>query len=128
MVFPRASQHGRSASTTVESPPIIIDNRASRAPTSPPDTGASKLNTPRSSARAAIVSAKDGSLVVMSTSTEPGFARLSVPFGPRTTSFTSLGYPTIVKMTSLACATAAGLSAHVPPRLISGVARDLVRE
>ena len=44
------------------------------APTSPPETGASMLATPRFAAASAISTASDGWLVVMSTSTSPDFA------------------------------------------------------
>ncbi len=93
----------------------MIDSRASRAPTSPPDTGALTLTTPFSLAAAAISMASDGSLVVMSTRMLPGFEPARVPSGPSTTSRTSRGKPTIVKTTSLRWATARGLSAHTAP-------------
>ena len=41
IVLPMVSKSGFKASTTAASPPIMIESRASRAPTSPPDTGAS---------------------------------------------------------------------------------------
>ena len=45
IVLPMVSKSGRRASTTSFSPPIMIDSRASRAPTSPPETGASTACT-----------------------------------------------------------------------------------
>ena len=42
----RLEQRAASASTTSVSPPIMIESRASRAPTSPPETGASTAWTP----------------------------------------------------------------------------------
>ncbi len=105
----------------------MIERRASRAPTSPPDTGASRLATPRARAAWWISRASDGSLVVMSTRTLPRAAPASVPAGPSTTSRTSSGKPTIVKTTSALCATACGESAHAAPRSSSERARSRVR-
>ena len=73
------------------SPPIMIDSRASLAPTSPPETGASTEWTPLAFAASAISTASAGSLVVMSTRTEPDFAPARAPCSPRITSRTSLG-------------------------------------
>ena len=44
---PIAFQSGSSAATVSASPPIMIESVALRAPTSPPETGASMLTTPR---------------------------------------------------------------------------------
>ena len=69
------SKSGRKDSAISFSPPIMIDSRASRAPMSPPETGA--LNpacTNLAFASWKISWAKAGSLVVMSTTTEPGLA------------------------------------------------------
>ena len=71
MVLPMHANSGRTRSKAAASPPTMIDSRASRAPTSPPETGASRLATPRARAAASISRASDGSLVVMSTSTAP---------------------------------------------------------
>ena len=57
----------------------MIESVALRAPTSPPETGASRLATPRSRAASKISLASDGSLVLMSTITEPGSAVASTP-------------------------------------------------
>ena len=45
----------------------MIDSAALRAPTSPPETGASTADAPRCLATAAISTARLGSVVVMST-------------------------------------------------------------
>ena len=47
---PIAFQQGSSRSTVVASPPIMIESVPLRAPTSPPETGASIAVTPRSAA------------------------------------------------------------------------------
>ena len=59
----------------------MIESRASGA-TSPPDTGASTLWTPRSAAAPAIAAASDGSLVLMSTRIAARAAAGSAPSGP----------------------------------------------
>ena len=117
MVSPIASKHGRTASNTSAGPPTMIDSDPLRAPTSPPDTGASSVCTPREAATSAISTAKEGALVVMSTSTAPGRAPPRAPAGPSTTSRTSLGKPTMENTTSLAAATFRGCPPTArPPR------------
>jgi len=49
-VFPITSNSGRTRSTAASSPPTMIDRVALRAPTSPPETGASIASTPRARA------------------------------------------------------------------------------
>ena len=127
MVLPRHSNSGRTRSNTAGSPPTMIDSRASRAPTSPPDTGASRLATPRARAAASISRASEGSLVVMSTSTAPAAAPASAPSAPSTTSRTSCGKPTMVKTTSARAATARGESAHTRRARAAAPARAAVR-
>ena len=83
IVLPMTSKRGRKASTTSFSPPIMIDSRASCAPTSPPETGASTAWTFLARAAWSISIARAGSLVVMSTRTVPGFAPASVPCVPQ---------------------------------------------
>ena len=127
MVLPIVSKRGRKASTTSFSPPIMIESRASFAPTSPPETGASTAWTFLALAAWSISIARAGSLVVMSTRTVPGFAPASVPSVPSVTSRTSRGKPTIVKTTSDAWATARGESASLAPFSTSGLALSAVR-
>ena len=69
----------------------MIASLALRAPTSPPDTGASRASTPFFLASAWMRWARVGSEVVISTITEPGAAPASAPRSPRTTSSTSAG-------------------------------------
>ena len=127
IVLPIACQHGRRASIASAWPPIMIDSRASRAPTSPPETGASMLATPLRAANSAISTASEGWLVVMSTRIEPSRQPPSAPSGPRITLRTSAGYPTIVNTTSEAAATALGESAQAAPFATRGSAFHRVR-
>ncbi len=69
----------------------MIESRASRAPTSPPETGASMAQTPLAAAAAAISRASDGWLVVISTMIFPAEHPASTPLGPKITSRTSAG-------------------------------------
>ena len=109
------------------SPPIMIDSVPPFAPMSPPETGASTLATPLALAASAISTASDGSLVVISTRTLPSFDPASAPFLPSITSRTSLGNPTMAKITSEASATARGESAHTAPFATAESDFDLVR-
>ena len=126
MVVPIASKHGRTASNTSAGPPTMIDSDPLRAPTSPPDTGASSECTPRAAATSAISTAKEGSLVVMSTRTDARPGTAEGPASPSSTSRTSLGKPTMENTTSLAAATSSGVSAHRAPCASSSPARRRV--
>src|SRR5581483_7260535 len=126
-VLPSVCQTGASASTISGSPPIMIERRASRAPTSPPETGASTAWAERARAAAAISRASCGSLVDMSTKIWAGRAAASAPSSPSSVARTSAGKPTMVKTTSEAAATARGESAHAAPRATSGSAFARVR-
>lgn len=127
IVFPISSKSGWTRANVSASPPAMMERRASRAPMSPPETGASRVATPWARAAASISRASAGSLVDMSTRTVPRAAPASTPSGPSTTSRTSAGYPTIVKITSETAATAHGVSAQKAPRASRGSARARVR-
>ena len=105
----------------------MMESRASRAPMSPPETGASIAAIPRAAAALAISTARAGSLVVMSTRTEPAAAPASVPSAPSVIARTSEGWPTIEKTTSAAAATAFGEDAGIAPRAVRGANFAAVR-
>ena len=105
----------------------MIDSVLLRAPTSPPETGASTALQPLAAARAWISRASVGSVVVMSTNSVPAFAPARTPCSEKYTSRTSCGNPTIVKTTSDEAATAAGESAQAAPAAISCSAFARVR-
>ena len=63
----------------------------------------------------------------MSTMTLPDSEPARAPSSPRMTSRTSLGKPTMLKITSLFSATARGLSAHAAPLARTESAVDFVR-
>eukprot|EP00967_Tisochrysis_lutea_P143960 scaffold268208_cov37-Tisochrysis_lutea.AAC.1 len=77
-----------------------MESVAALAPMSPPETGASSAATPCTAAHAATVRASDGVEVVISISIAPGLSPANTPVGPRMTSSTSDGAPTMVKTTS----------------------------
>ena len=79
MFLPRISNSGITVATAASSPPIMIDSARLRAPTSPPETGASTALQPWATARSLISRASVGSVVVMSTSRPPGFAPARMP-------------------------------------------------
>ena len=107
-----ASQQGRKASTTSASPPIMIESFPSRAPTSPPETGASMLATPCCAATSGNL---DGQRRLAGRHVDdhlPASMPANTPSGPRITLRTSAGNPTIEKTTSDCSATALGVSAQ----------------
>ena len=124
---PITSNSGITARIASASPPTMIERVALRAPTSPPETGASIACTSRSRARSKISTASDGSVVVMSTIVDPGAAPARTPWSPRMTARTSSGNPTMLNVTSLAAATSAEVSDQTAPRSRSGSARSRVR-
>ena len=77
MFSPMISNSGLARSKSAAAPPTMIARVPPRAPTSPPDTGASRAEQPR--AAAAIRFASDGSEVVMSISSVPGAALATIP-------------------------------------------------
>src|SRR5690606_32130372 len=65
-VVPIAPSRSRQRSTASAGPPTMIDSVPSRAPASPPDTGASSASCPAATKRSAISRAAPGSMVLMS--------------------------------------------------------------
>ena len=90
MLVPIRRRIGSAASNASLLPPTMIDSLASRAPTSPPDTGASSAWQPCAAAWAAMRRASSGLEVVMSIS-KALRALASTPSGPSQTCSTSLG-------------------------------------
>src|SRR6185503_2442421 len=79
-------------------------------------TGASANAMPRAAASAAIRSVTSGSIVLISTTMLPFFARLMTPSCPPMTSATAAVVGSIVKITSLVAATSAAPAAISAPR------------
>ena len=66
IVLPITSNSGRARSNASEGPPTMIDSVPSRAPTSPPDTGASNAVAPSSDAASKTALATAGAIELMS--------------------------------------------------------------
>ena len=105
----------------------MTEREALRAPTSPPETGASIDRAPRAVARSAIRRARAGLLVVKSMRSGGHAAAARMPSGPRKTSSTSVGSPTIAQATSAPSAASRGEAAHEAPASRSARARSGVR-
>ena len=119
MFFPKFFTRGRTVSSkTFLSPPAIIDSVPFFAPISPPVTGKSNAVAPTFANSSLIFFANVGEDVVISTKTCPSFAVFIRPFSPRYTSSTSLGYPTIEKITSAFSGASFTSFSKVAPRLI----------
>src|SRR5690242_15096495 len=127
IVLPSASNSGRARSTSAASPPTMIERRASIAPSSPPDTGASSVAKPFAFARSAKSRLAAGEMLLMSTTSNPGWAPSAMPSGPKVTASTSGAFVTIVTTMSERSATSRGVLLTVAPSASSGLARDSVR-
>src|SRR5438445_670166 len=129
IVFPSASKTGIARFTSFSSPPIMIERRASIAPSSPPETGASSVrNSGRfAAARFANSRVAAGEIVLMSIASKPSCAPAAMPSGPKVTVSTSGELVTMVMTMSLRSATSRGVRMTVAPASPSGFARSRVR-
>src|SRR5213594_2531810 len=107
----------------------MIASRASIAPTSPPETGASSVwkGGRLAAARFAISRDAAGLIVLMSIARRPSWAPAAMPSGPKVTASTSGELVTMVTTTSERSATSRGVRATVAPSSSSGFARASVR-
>ncbi len=119
MVLPSDWRMGSAVSKSSASPPTMIDRLASRAPTSPPLTGASRNRTPLACASPATRRAVSGRTVLMSMSSIPSRAMLRTPSSAMATSSTSGESGTTVMTTSASAATSAGDVPAVAPTATS---------
>src|SRR2546425_5248430 len=129
IVLPRAWKSGVARFRSASSPPTMIASRASIAPTSPPDTGASSVRNGGRfvAARFARSRVAAGLMVLMSIASSPSWAPLAMPSGPNMTASTSGVLVTIVTTMSLRSATSRGVRTAVAPASASGFARSIVR-
>ncbi len=121
---PIASNRCSTRSTSSASPPIITDRVPSAAPVVPPLTGASTARTPRSSARSASDRAVTGSMLLMSTYTDPSSmaGRIS-----SATASTCAGVRSTVMTTSRPATASAALPAAWPPDPANDSSRSSAR-
>src|SRR5260221_6333812 len=127
IVFPSASKTARARSTSAASPPTMIESRASIAPISPPETGASSVLKPFAAARSAMSRDATGEMLLMSTTSSPSCVPSAMPAGPNVTASTSGAFVTIVTTMSERSATSRGVVTTVAPRSFSESARASVR-
>src|SRR2546429_1798160 len=129
MVFPSASKSGIARFTSVSSPPTMIARRASIAPTSPPETGASSVRNGGRLAAARFANSREaiGLIVLMSIASRSGRAPAAMPSGPKVTDSTSGELVTIVTTRSDRSATSRGVRTTVAPSFSKGFARSSVR-
>src|SRR3712207_3397485 len=88
-VAPITSKSGLARSKSSSLPPTMMESVPSMAPTSPPLTGASSMEAPRSLTFAASSSVTTGEMVLMSTRSEPSPIPSSTPPSPRSEEHTS---------------------------------------
>ena len=124
---PMASNAGRNRSNSSASPPTITARVPSRAPRTPPDTGASRNPTPFSAAVAHSSRTRMGEFVDRSMMVPPEAVASSTPPAPSTTSFTSGGAGSDRKQASCPEAAAAGVSAQAAPASSRLAAESLLR-
>jgi hypothetical protein len=106
----------------------MMESVPSMAPASPPETGASSMEAPRSLTFSESSSVTTGEMVLMSTSSEPCWMPSSTPTSPATTSLTWGESGSRVMITSLCAATSPGLAAtSAPPSEASSLAFSVVR-
>src|SRR3954453_20915634 len=99
-VLPTASKTGRAASKSARSPPTMMDRAAFFAPASPPETGASRMRSPRFRACLASSPVTSGRMLEKSMTSVPGLAFSKTPPAPVSTSWTSGKSGTMTAATS----------------------------
>src|SRR5438105_7793220 len=97
----------------------MIVSDALLAPTSPPDTGASRYSQASALMRAANSLVAIGEMELMSTTVLPGDSPAATPLGPNSTASTSVVAGTIVMTTSLRAATSFPSAHAMPPAATS---------
>jgi hypothetical protein len=83
MVLPIASMSGRPRRNAASLPPTMKVSVAACAPATPPETGASSIDSALASAAAATTRAVSTSIVDESTSSVPALALTMMPSPPR---------------------------------------------
>ena len=127
MVFPSASKTGIALRTSASSPPTMMESRASIAPTSPPETGASRVRTPFAPARSLTRRSTSGEMVLMSIHSCPAFAPSIAPSLPKSTASTSGEFVTMMTSTSTSRARSRGVAAAFAPSFARASAFARVR-
>ncbi len=89
IVLPIASRTGLARATSGSPPPTNIVSVPSRAPSEPPETGASTMPTLPAASRRPKSRVEPGEIVEQSTTRLPGLAPTAIPSGPNSTASTS---------------------------------------
>src|SRR5258706_5585912 len=119
MFLPISSNNGFTLSNADCAPPIMIVSAAFLAPTSPPDTGASRYSQPSSLTRLAYFLVSIGEIELMSTTIFPFDRPSATPPAPNNTFSTSGVSGTMVMMMSAFCAASLALAHPVPPAAVN---------
>ena len=115
MLAPIRSNSGLTVSNVAWLPPTMMVSLPALAPTSPPETGASRYSQPRALIRSAKPLVSMGEMELMSTTILPADRPSATPFSPNRTAATSGVSGTIVMMISERSATSLPLPQTAAP-------------
>src|ERR1035437_7378046 len=127
IVLPTASKTGLARATSGSAPPTNIVRVPRRAPSDPPETGASTRPTPCSASRRPKSRVASGEIVEQSMTRLPSSAPSAPPPGPKRTASTSGVSDTQTMTTSETAATPDGEAASCAPAFTRAEARPGVR-
>ena len=119
MFLPMRSKSGFTWSNAAWLPPTMIVRLAALAPTSPPETGASRYSQPSSFTRLAKPLVATGEMELMSTTILPFTSPSAIPPGAKRADSTWGVSGTMVMMMSEACATSLPLAHAFTPAAIA---------
>src|SRR5688572_25537790 len=125
MFFPISSNTGFTLSNAACGPPIMMVSAAFFAPTSPPETGASRYSQPSSLMRCANFLVSIGEIELMSTTILPFDKPSATPLAENSTLSTSGVSGSIRMMISAFCATSFALPRAAPPAAVSSCGTPL---
>ena len=119
MFLPIAWNSGSVRSKAASLPPTMIDRVAALAPTSPPDTGASRYSAPVALIFSANCLVAVGEIELMSITTLPAPTPAATPSARNSTSSTCGVSGTMTMMNSASWATSCGLARPMAPASVS---------
>ena len=114
-----ASSTGWALANASSEPDAITVIVPPRAPTAPPETGASSISRPASVSFASSVRAASGATVVQHSTTAPGVRRARQPASPNSTSFAWAALTTNTTRASSPSGRSAAAATAVPPAAVS---------
>jgi hypothetical protein len=110
-----ASSTGCAAANAASGPAAITVIVPCRAPTAPPETGASSISSPIAASLADSVRAYSGATVVQHSTTVPGASSPAQPFAPNSTSSVCAAFTTNTTTACTSVGRSAGRSTALPP-------------